>query len=253
MTNEQQEAIDRQVSQPKKISTADKIKFAGLIFFILLLVAVGVAIFPYFKELTTEEGRLALIDSIQRAGVLGIGICLGLQFVQVVVAFIPGEVTQLAIGAIYGPVWGTLITALGALISSIFVFFVVRKLGRPFVSAMISDKQIEKMGFLKETRRLDTVVFILFLIPGLPKDVFTYIVPLTEMRPIHFFVLSTLARIPGIIASAVIGNAAIQGDFMLVIIVAAIVGGIGILGIVFNNKIMTTVDRITNTIGHKKQ
>jgi uncharacterized membrane protein YdjX (TVP38/TMEM64 family) len=238
-------ATDPGAKPPKRqISTADKLKFAGLILFLLLIVAAGVALLPHINEFTSEEGRLRLIAMIQGAGIGGIAICLGLQFVQVVVAFIPGEVTQLAIGAIYGPLWGTLITALGALISSMFVFFVVRKLGAPLVKSMVGQKQSKWLRFLHESRSLDIVVFLLFLIPGLPKDVFTYFVPLTDMRPANFFILSTLGRIPGIAASAFIGSAAVHGDYTGAIIVGIIAGGLGLLGIIFNKQILAVVDSL---------
>ncbi|MDR1088389.1 MAG: TVP38/TMEM64 family protein [Coriobacteriales bacterium] len=228
----------------RRISNADKAKFAGLVVFIVLIVIVGVLLIPYYEHLTTEEGRLQLIESIKGAGIAGVGICLGLQFVQIVVAFIPGELTQLAIGAIYGPLLGTLITALGALISSIFVFFVVRKLGAPFVQGMIGTKNSKVLDFLHKDRNLNAITFILFLIPGLPKDVFTYLFPLTTIRPLNFFILSTLGRIPGIVASAYLGNAAIQGDWTQAIVVGSIAGGLGLLGIIFNRQIIAFVDTV---------
>lgn len=228
----------------KKISTADKLKFLGLLLFFVIVIALGVMALPYFEKLATEEGRLALIHTIQSAGIAGIGICLVLQFIQIVVAFIPGEMVQLAIGAIYGPLGGTLITVLGALLSSIFVFYLVRRLGAPFVQGMIGSKNTKALNFIREDSRLNVIVFVLFLIPGLPKDVFTYLVPLTPMRPLYFFVLSTLGRIPGIAASAYIGNAAIQGDYTQAIIVGIIAGGLGLLGIIFNKKIVKVVGKV---------
>ncbi len=231
-------------TQKRSVTTADKIKFAGLLAFLALIVATSVLIFPYFEQLGTEEGRLYLIEEIQNAGIAGVGICFGLQFVQIVVAFIPGEITQLAIGAIYGPLLGTVVIVLSALISSIFVFFVVRKLGAPFVQGMIGANHGKILAFLQEGRRLNVIVFILFLIPGLPKDIFTYLVPLTPMRPINFFILSTLGRTPAIAASAFVGSAAVQGDYTAAIIVGVIAGGLGLLGIVFNKQILGLVDTI---------
>jgi uncharacterized membrane protein YdjX (TVP38/TMEM64 family) len=234
--------------KPKKFNSANTLKFVGLIVFIALIVICTIALFPYFKHLTTEEGRLELIDMIQGAGAFGVLICLGLQFVQVVVAFIPGEVVQIAVGAIYGPFAGTCILVLGALISSAFVFLVVRKLGAPFVEQMIGRNHEDKLRWLNDNKRLDLVVFILFIIPGLPKDLFTYLVPLTRMRAANFLILSTLARIPGIAISSYIGNAAIQGDYTQAIIVAVIAGGLGICGIVFNKHIMAFIDKVEHKL-----
>jgi uncharacterized membrane protein YdjX (TVP38/TMEM64 family) len=227
-----------------KASTADKIKFVGLLVFVALLVLIGFLLAPYIDYLTTTDGRSELVDMIRGQHAWGVLICLGLQFLQIVVAFIPGEVVQLVIGAIYGPLWGTLVIAFGALISSIFVFFVVHKLGAPFVHAMISKKHADKLAFLQDGRRLNIIVFVLFLIPGLPKDIFTYLIPLTNMRAVNFFVLSTLGRLPGIAASAYIGNAAVQGNYTEAIVVSIIAGALGLAGIIFNGKIMNLVDTI---------
>ncbi|MDR0500171.1 MAG: TVP38/TMEM64 family protein [Coriobacteriales bacterium] len=232
------------MNDQKRLSQADIIKFIGLLLFFVLLAVIGWAIWPYFAQLGSDEGRMQLIASIQDAGILGVLVCLGLQFVQIVIAFIPGEVTQLAIGAIYGPIGGTLVTALGALISSAFVFFVVRRLGAPFVHSMIGKKHEGILKYFQDSKQLDVIVFILFLIPGLPKDIFTYLVPITDMRATNFLILSTLGRLPAIAASAFIGNAAIQGDYTSAIIVSIVAGGLGILGIVFNGRIMQFVDNI---------
>lgn len=240
-------------SEKKKVGTADKVKFVGLLAFFVILVFIGIWIMPYFEQLATEEGRVALAERIQNAGVAGIGICLGLQFIQIVVAFIPGEITQLVIGAIYGPLGGTVVTALGALVSSIFVFYVVRSLGAPFVQGMIGKKNSKVLSFISKDSRLNTIVFVLFLIPGLPKDVFTYLFPLTKIRPLNFFVFSALGRIPAITASSFVGNAAIQGDYLQAIIVGAIAGVLGLLGIIFNKQLIRLVDRIECSIRGKRR
>jgi uncharacterized membrane protein YdjX (TVP38/TMEM64 family) len=234
-------------SAPAKapISTADKVKFVGLIVFFLLIIAVSIFVVNFIRSLGTESITVELEHAVREAGVFGVLICLGIQFIQVVVAFIPGEVVQVVIGYVYGTVWGGLLTLVGALISSIFVFYLVRKLGAPFVQAMVGNKDSKRMRFLHNSKNLNSLVFILYLIPGLPKDLFTYVVPLTEMRPSSFFVLSTIARAPAIFASTYVAASFKSGDFVGMIIVAVIFGGLGILGIVFNQRIMAFVDSIT--------
>ncbi|MDR1014726.1 MAG: TVP38/TMEM64 family protein [Coriobacteriales bacterium] len=232
--------------QPKPhVSTADKIKFGGLVVFFLLIIALSVLVVRYIGTLGTESVATELERAIREAGIFGILICLGVQFLQVVVAFIPGEVVQVAIGYVYGTVGGGLITLAGALVSSVFVFYLVRRLGAPFVQAMVGNKDSGRMRFLHNSKNLNSLVFILYLIPGLPKDLITYAVPLTEIRPREFFVLSTLARAPAIFASTFVAAAFKNGDFVGMIVVAAIFGGLGILGIVFNQKIMAFVDKVT--------
>ena len=252
-TNKQEASSKGSPLKEKKASTADIVKFAGLITFLLLIVGIGVALWPYMEHFSSESGRLELIAMIKDAGPAGVLICLGLQFIQIVVAFIPGEITQLAIGAIYGPFFGSLITALGALVSSIFIFFVVRKLGAPFVHDMIGSKHNKVLDFLHKDSNLNAIVFILYLIPGLPKDIFTYLFPLTDVKPVNFFVLSTLGRLLGIVASAFIGSAIVQGDYTQAIIVGVIAGGLGLLGIIFNKKIIAVIDKVERRLRKNKE
>jgi len=237
--------------QKHKVSNTDIIKFVGLLVFIALLVVIGLALLPYFNYLTSVDGRIQLKEIIQSGGIIGVGICLGLQFVQIVVAFIPGEVIQVVIGGIYGPLFGTIIIVVGALIASSFIFFVVRKLGTPFVQGMIGTKHNKVLDFLRGGKQLNALVFVLFLIPGLPKDIFTYLFPLTTIRPVNFLLLSNLARIPSVIASAYIGSAALQGDYVQAIIVGVIAGGLGLAGIIFNKRIIAQIDRIEKRVRRK--
>jgi uncharacterized membrane protein YdjX (TVP38/TMEM64 family) len=160
---------------------------------------------------------------------------------------------QVAIGYVYGTIGGGFITLLGALVSSIFVFYLVRKLGAPFVQAMTGDKDSRINKFLQNSKNLNSLVFILFLIPGLPKDLFTYLVPLTKMKPSYFFVLSTIARTPAIFASTFVAASFKSGNYVGMAIVAVIFGGLGILGIVFNQRIMEIIDKTMARFSpHKK-
>ncbi len=235
----------RPIATRQPISSADKIKFAGLVVFVILIIICGVLLVPYIQQLNTAEGRAGLVADIQGAGIWGVLISLGMQFLQIVVAFIPGELVQLVIGLLYGTIWGSLITTIGAVLSSAFVFFIVRKLGAPFVQAMIGKNDSKRMRFLQETKKLDTVVFILYLIPGLPKDVFNYVIPLTKIKPSSFLVLSTIGRLPGIIASSYIGSSFWQGNYVGMVVVAVLIGGLGLVGIVFNQQILALVNKVT--------
>ncbi|MCL1879023.1 MAG: VTT domain-containing protein [Actinomycetia bacterium] len=228
----------------KQLSHADKVKFVGLILFVLLVIGASIYVVHFFSSIDGVSIEDALEQTISRAGAFGILICLAIQFVQIVVAFIPGEVVQVAIGYVYGTLLGGLVVMLGAAISSAFVFWLVRKLGSPFVESMVGTKDNKLMRFLKDGKRLNATVFILYLIPGLPKDVFNYLVPLTQMRLAEFLVLSTIARAPSIFASAFAATAWRQHDYRSMVIVILVFGGLGLLGILFNQQIMTFVDKL---------
>lgn len=114
----------------------------------------------------------------------------------------------------------------------------VHKLGAPFVRAMVDEKHLVKFYEFERSGKLNLIVFILFLIPGMPKDVFTYLVPLTNMRMRAFLVLSTVGRIPGVIISTYAAAGLADGDITTSLIIFGIAAVLMILGIVFRDKIM---------------
>ncbi len=242
------EPSDLPASGKKQISSADKVKFIGLAVFFLLVAIISIFVAVVIVNMGTENLVAELEKAILEAGPFGILICLGIQLVQIIIAFIPGEAAQAAIGYVYGTIGGGFITLAGALLGSICVFYLVRKLGAPFVQGMIGDKDSGRFKFLHESKNLNALIFILYLIPGLPKDVFTYVFPLTDIRPSTFFVLSTIARAPAIFATTFVVTAFREGDFLAMAIVAIIFGGLGIIGIFFNQKVIGLVNSLMKKI-----
>ena len=238
---ELEERLEKPVSDRPalaRLTKADLFKFGGLIAFFVLMAVVCVAIAPLILELTEPGGVERVVQDVRNAGPGGVLILLGIQFLQVVVAFIPGEVVQVAAGMMYGPWGGAAVVLVGCVISSAFVFFIVHKLGAPFVRAMIPEKWMGKLEDFEGTDKLDVMVFVLFLIPGLPKDVFTYLVPLTDMSMRNFLVLSTVGRIPGILMSTLAADGLMEGDIMRSVLLFLVAAGIAALAIVFHEKIM---------------
>ena len=74
-------------------------------------------------------------------------------------------------------------------------------------------------------------MFILFFIPGTPKDIMTYFVPLTHMKLGHFLLLSGVARLPSVITSTVGGNALGSGNHWFAVAVFAITAVLSAAGI----------------------
>lgn len=223
---------------PREIPASDLIKLGGLVAFFGVIILICVLAWPTIHDIFEEGGLELLIKRMQDAGSAGVLILLGLQLLQVIVAFIPGEVVQVAAGMLYGPFGGTLVILVGVVIASTIVFQLVHLLGAPFVQAMVSDSFLERFRSFEKTGKLNVIVFILFLIPGLPKDVFTYIVGLTDMKLGTFLLLSTLGRIPGVFVSAYAASSIMQGDFVTSAIMFAALAIIAGLGVLFRDKIM---------------
>ena len=225
---------------------ADVLKFGGLIAFFAVMIIAVVLLWPLIGELFSEGGLERVTRDVREAGPAGFLILLAVQFLQIVVAFIPGEVVQVAAGMIYGPWVGALIIFIGCVISSAFIFVLVHKLGMPFVQAMVPEGALQKCRAFERTGKLNMLVFVLFLIPGLPKDVFTYLVPLTDMKLPTFVLLSNLARLPGIVLSTYAASGLATGDYAESIAIFAVTALIAVVALLVYGRVAKRMDAKNN-------
>jgi uncharacterized membrane protein YdjX (TVP38/TMEM64 family) len=168
---------------------------------------------------------------------------MAIQVFQVVVAVIPGEVVQIAGGYIYGIWAGTFYSLVGIIAGSIIVFYISRLLGYSIIKTFIPERTLGKFNLKMNSNKSEIAMFILFLIPGIPKDVLTYIAGLTPVRPLRFFAAITIGRLPALFASSYIGYYAQQGNYKIVIIVSAIALVLFIAGLLNKDRIIGHLHR----------
>ena len=198
---------------------------------VILALLITWACMPVVNMLSDPATQQAFEEWVNSLGILGVAIMLLIQVVQIVIAFIPGEVVQVMAGVMYGTWGGLALCLVGCVFASAIIFTLIRKFGRDFVVRLFGEEQLARYEFLQDSSKLETLVFILFLIPGLPKDLLTYIVPLTPINLRTFLVLSTIGRIPGMVASTLIGSSLTDANWPLIIGVFAVVVVVGVLGI----------------------
>ena len=128
-----------------------------------------------------------------------------LQALQVIAAPVPGEVTGLIGGYLYGPYWGVLISTAGLTLGSFIAFFLSKTFGRPFVDKFVSKATLDKYDYLLHHKGA-FLVFILFLIPGFPKDILCYILGLGHLSTREFLAISTVGRFAGTVLLTVGGS-----------------------------------------------
>jgi uncharacterized membrane protein YdjX (TVP38/TMEM64 family) len=198
----------------------------AIIGFPLLVAAVLIPVIIFRHEiwsLFTSVERLQ--EWVAASGPVAPLVFIAIQVLQVVVFVIPGEVAQIAGGYLFGTWLGALYSVAGILIGSAIAFFLARLLGVPFVNALFSPEKVQETRSLLDSRGSKTVFFLLFLIPGIPKDVLCYVAGLSPLS-FRFFLLASMAgRLPGIFGSALIGNSAADRRWILAgsILVAAVV------------------------------
>lgn len=171
-------------------------------------------------------------EYIQSFGPLGWLVLLGLQFLQVFIALIPGELLETAAGYAFGPWMGTLLCYLGVAIASALVFLLTRRFGSKLVEVFISREKINELRFINTEQKRNSLIFLLFFIPGTPKDLLTYFVGLTDIKLSTFLLISLIARLPSVLSSTFGGHLLGEGEYWGALILygsTALVSGIGLL------------------------
>ncbi|GIM28476.1 TVP38/TMEM64 family protein [Clostridium polyendosporum] len=224
-----------------------------LCFIIFVIYEYYVGYFDTFKDIK----RLKVI--ILSYGSFSGLIFILLQIVQIVFFFIPGEFVQVAGGYIFGPWIGSFLSLVGAVIGSALTFIISKKLGKSFVERLVSEKDLwllrkiesfkdrkikEKMK--ESTKRneenrmeaLKRVVFLLYVIPGIPKDILGYICGISSLSLKDFLIISNTGRIPALFVSTFFGHKLSWGNWELLLIIIIISTVLLILGVVIAKRII---------------
>ena len=135
----------------------------------------------------------AFLDSLGPLSFIGFIL---LQTLQVVAAPVPGEVTGMLGGFLYGPYLGIFLSTIGLTLGSWINFALSKTFGRPFADKFVSKKTMDKYDYLLHHKGA-FLVFVLFLIPGFPKDLLCYILGLGHLTTREFLIISTVGRFGG--------------------------------------------------------
>lgn len=204
---------------------------AALIFILILItVLFGDTLIDMVKD--PDDFR----ERTDNMGILGRLLFVLLTALQVVLAVLPGQIFTLAGGYCFGVLWGTILTMVGTLIGSAIAFLLSRFLGLRAVTSFYPEEKLQNLSFLRESKKQDLFTLIVFLIPGIPKDMVTYFMGLTQMKLPKFLILSMLGRFPAILIT-VLGGAAIQTQNIALIIVSiALIAILLLIGSCFYGK-----------------
>lgn len=212
-----------------------------------IVLALGAAVL-----LSLTAGRqllgLARRPKAFRAWIDGCGpwapLCLiGLMCFQVVVAVLPGEPIEIGAGVAFGVWRGLALCLAGAALGSVIIFLFTKKLGIRLVEVFVPMEKLRQLRFLQNNRRLHVLVFLLFWIPSVPKDVLTYFVGLTEMKLPAFLAISTVARIPSALMSTSGGAALGSGQYKMAVWIFAGSVVLGLAGAVYYRQMVKKEQR----------
>ena len=140
-----------------------------------------------------------------------------LQVLQVVIAPIPGGAIEFLGGVLFGVKAGFIYSMIGLALGSWLAFSLARIFEKVAVEKFVSEQTLKKFDYLVEHQGA-ILSFILFLIPGFPKDALCYILGLTPMHLGIFLVISIVGRIPGTLMATLQGTKAFEHQYILFLI-----------------------------------
>ena len=130
----------------------------------------------------------------------------------------------------------TLLAASKKLFVTIMVF--VKKFGVRFVELFVSIDRINDIKLINSEKKLETAAFILFFIPGTPKDPLIFFFGVTKIKTLRFVIIQTIARAPAIFATTFGGKLLAEGRYTGAVITFVIIGAIAVAGMLCYNKLL---------------
>ncbi len=166
--------------------------------------------------------RHFLKQTLREGGIWAPIIFVVFQAVQVIIAPIPGEVTGILGGFLFGEWPGLLYSVIGMTLGSVAAFSLGRWLGAHSARMLVSQETWDKLGFIVEADGT-ILCLIIYLIPGLPKDMACFLFGMSPMPLWVFALVSTLGRVPGTWLLSTQGAHAAAEHYLEVVLLMAIV------------------------------
>jgi uncharacterized membrane protein YdjX (TVP38/TMEM64 family) len=211
---------------------ANKLRFRWLIIPILGILLIGfcaILLSPIctglwskliaFYDLLIDRERVQVL--VQASGWAAPLILVALHVAQVLIAPIPGDAFSILGGYLFGTFNGFLLSTLGMTIGSVLNFYFGRLVGNRVVQRIVSARTYAKYNRLVQGKRI-LLIFLLFLVPGSPKDMLCILLGLTTIPIRIFILLSAVARMPTTVAFSMQGAAIFSRDFTLLAILSIV-------------------------------
>lgn len=213
----------------------------SIVVFICIFAFAIIVIGPKLLEAVKQPDKFK--DFINDNIILGTFIFILIQVFQVFFALIPGEPIEIFAGYAFGSVWGLVLCTVGVTLATAAIFWLTRRFGKRFTYILLAEDKIQNLKFMQNEKKVELIFFLLYFIPGTPKDLLTYVAGLTKMNFWKFIIISSIARIPSILTSTLAGATLQNENYLLSAIIFALTGGISIVGAVFYNKINKSKDK----------
>lgn len=168
------------------------------------------------------------------------------QILQVILAPLPGEASGFIGGYLFGSARGFLYSSLALTIGSVINFYIGRFLGRRYIRKLIPEKHLLRFDRLA-SRKGVTLIFILFLFPGFPKDYLCLFLGLSVLPFKVFILMAAVGRMPGTFLLSLQGAMLFEENY-LALVIAILVSALAVyLGYRFREPLNRWIDKQNRT------
>ena len=215
-------------------------------FALFLVIIVGIPFYIYFFHrdfITSFKSVDDIKNYLAKYEVASSFVYIGLQILHVVISVIPAQPFHLASGYVFGFWSGYLLSIAGIAIGTTATFYLARLLGKDAMYLFFGEKKFVKHIDQMNSERALIVLFIIFLIPGLPKDPIGYAVGLSKIRLWQYLIVALAGRTPGIMGTIMLGSMIEDKSYTEVIILATAAALLCIIGLIYRKRITDWIER----------
>lgn len=230
----------------KKNKILTLFKFAILVF---LLVCIPLYLLIFQKDIMPDlKSYDKAIDLLNEYKTTSIFIYIGFQIVQILIPILPGQFFQIAAGWLYGVLLGLLFSIIGSVIGTFITFYLSKLLGNDAMHLFFGEKRFEKYKAYLNNKKAYFAVFLIYLIPGLPKDLMCYAAGVSEMKLKPFLIISVIGRVPAMTMSLMFGAFYHTHNYPAMITVSVVVVIICLICLIYRKKIFLYIDKFYDKI-----
>jgi len=223
----------------------------------LLVAGMGVAAYylmPWMVRIATDPAERDLfLQGLRDQGPVGALILGGLVFLQVIVPVLPAEALEIGSGILYGTLAGGLVCLAGHTLGTVLNYHVGRYLGAATLSLFVKPEKLAKAQALVQGKKADLLVFLLYFIPGIPKDLAAYAAGLSSYPFLRFLLVSLVARLPSVFSSSFIGERLAAGHVGEAVILFAAIAVVALPAFLFSERILSSISARKKDVPHPQE
>ena len=220
-------------------------RFAYIKLAILIFIIVGLPVILFFTcrdTLFNKEWLANLPEFIMQYKGHAAAVLTGMQILQVIICIVPGQPIQLAASYLFGVLKGYLISIGGAFIGAFIAFYIAKVLGKDALETIFGKEKVNDYHRKLNSGKGLTAVLLIYLIPGIPKDLVAYVAGISDMRIRPFLIVSTIGRSPGMLGSLLTGYFISSRNYAAIGVLAVVTAVILIICFVKRKQLVAMLD-----------